>query len=68
MTILSLAEPAVAQLEALGYRRATIPKSRYPQLPGDVLTIDFSGWPLFVHAELADDDVYAQTARRSRHA
>ncbi len=57
MTVLPLAEPAVTQLEALGYRRAVIPQARYPQLPADILTIDFSGWPLFVHAELPDADV-----------
>ena len=57
MTVLALAEPAVARLEDLGYRRAVIPTSRYPKLPHDILTIDFSGWPLFVHAELPDDDV-----------
>ena len=57
MTVLALAEPAVAHLEDLGYRRAVIPTSRYPKLPHDILTIDFSGWPLFVHAELPDDDV-----------
>jgi len=59
MTILSLAEPAVTQLEALGYRRSVIPHARYTGLPHDVLTIDFSGWPLFVHAELPDADVGA---------
>jgi hypothetical protein len=57
MTIISLAEPAVVQLEALGYRRAVIPQSRYPRLPHEILTVDFSGWPLFVHAELPDADV-----------
>jgi TRAP-type uncharacterized transport system substrate-binding protein len=57
MTALSLAEPAVAQLEALGYRRAVIPQTRYPKLAADILTIDFSGWPLFVHADLPDADV-----------
>ena len=57
MTILTLAEPAVTRLETLGYRRASIPQARYARLPEDVLTIDFSGWPLFVHAELSDDDV-----------
>jgi TRAP-type uncharacterized transport system substrate-binding protein len=57
MTVLSLAEPAVAQLETLGYRRAVIPQARYPKLATDVLTVDFSGWPLFVHAELPDADV-----------
>jgi TRAP-type uncharacterized transport system substrate-binding protein len=57
MTILSLSEPAVAQLETAGYRRAVIPQSRYPRLPHEILTVDFSGWPLFVHAELPDADV-----------
>jgi TRAP-type uncharacterized transport system substrate-binding protein len=57
MTVLALAEPAVAQLEALGYRRAVIPRTRHPQLAADVLTVDFSGWPLFVHADLPDADV-----------
>ena len=57
MTVLSLAEPAVAQLEALGYRRAVIPQTRYPKLPSDILTVDFSGWPLFVRADLPDADV-----------
>jgi len=57
MTILSLSEPTLAQLEAGGYRRATIPQARYPRLPHDVHTVDFSGWPLFVHAELPDADV-----------
>jgi TRAP-type uncharacterized transport system substrate-binding protein len=57
MTILSLAEPAVVQLEALGYRRAVIPQARYPRIPHEILTVDFSGWPLFVHAELPDGDV-----------
>jgi TRAP-type uncharacterized transport system substrate-binding protein len=57
MTVLSLAEPAMARLEALGYRRTLIPRSRHPRLAHDVLTVDFSGWPLFVRADLADDDV-----------
>ena len=57
MTVLSLAEPALAQLEALGYRRAIIPQARYPKLATDVLTVDFSGWPLFVHADSSDRDV-----------
>jgi hypothetical protein len=57
MTVLSLGDPVIAKLEVLGYRRAAIPQTRYARLPHDVSTIDFSGWPLFVHAELADGDV-----------
>ena len=34
-------------------------KSAYPKLSRDVLTLDFSGWTLFVHAE-ADDALVTQ--------
>jgi TRAP-type uncharacterized transport system substrate-binding protein len=54
ITILPLAEATVVKLEAMGYRRAVLPKSAYPKLPHDVLSLDFSGWTVFVHAE-ADD-------------
>ena len=57
MTILPLAEATVRKLEAMGYRRAVISRDVFPALPRDVQTIDFSGWPIFVHAELADDIV-----------
>ena len=57
MTILTLTEPTVKRLEAMGHRRAYIRKKDYPKLAADVLTIDFSGWPVFVRADLADDTV-----------
>jgi hypothetical protein len=57
MTILPLAETTVRKLETMGYRRALIRRADFPRLPKDVLTIDFSGWTIFVHAELADDIV-----------
>jgi TRAP-type uncharacterized transport system substrate-binding protein len=55
MTILPLAEATVRKLEAMGYRRGIISRELYPRLPHDVLTIDFSGWAVFVHAELPDE-------------
>jgi TRAP-type uncharacterized transport system substrate-binding protein len=72
ITFLPLAEPTVQKLEAMGYRRAIMPRSAYPKLPGDVLTLDFSGWPVFVHAE-ADDALVtnicaALLARKARIA
>ena len=57
MTMLPLAEATVQKLEAMGYRRAVLQKSAFAKLPGDVLTVDFSGWPIFVHAELPDERV-----------
>ncbi|HXF33510.1 MAG TPA: TAXI family TRAP transporter solute-binding subunit, partial [Candidatus Acidoferrales bacterium] len=55
MIPLPLAEETVRKLEAIGLRRAKILKARYPELAADVLTVSFSGWPVFVHAELPDE-------------
>ncbi len=38
---------AIARLEALGYRRRV--------LDGGILTLDFSGWAIFVHADASED-------------
>jgi TRAP-type uncharacterized transport system substrate-binding protein len=38
----------------MGYRRGVVKKVDFPALPGDVLTLDFSGWPLFVHKDAPD--------------
>jgi TRAP-type uncharacterized transport system substrate-binding protein len=54
IAILPLTETTVQKLEAMGYRRAVLPQSAYPKLPHDVLSLDFSGWTVFVHAA-ADD-------------
>jgi TRAP-type uncharacterized transport system substrate-binding protein len=52
-----MTEPTVRKLEALGFRRATIRKANYPGLESDVLTVSFSGWPIFVRADLDDQTV-----------
>jgi TRAP-type uncharacterized transport system substrate-binding protein len=51
MRVLQMTESTAARLEAIGYRRAWLEPSDYPLLPERVLTLDFSGWPLFVHAD-----------------
>lgn len=45
-------------LGQLGWRKVTLPKSRFPGLAGDVETIDFSGWPLYGNASLPDEVAY----------
>jgi hypothetical protein len=30
-------------------------KERFPKLPADVLSLDFSGWPIYTHASVPDD-------------
>ena len=49
----------VKELEGLGYTRSVLPKSRYPQLTQDTLTIDYSGWALVTHKWLPNDVAYA---------
>ena len=46
-------------LAAIGYRPSVLPKSRFPALPADVPTVDFSGWPMVVHADMPEDVAYA---------
>jgi TRAP-type uncharacterized transport system substrate-binding protein len=47
------------QLKAAGYRAGVVPKSHFKGLATDVPTIDFSGWPLVVRADMQDDVAYA---------
>jgi hypothetical protein len=54
INILPLAEQTVRKLENMGYRRGTIAKAKYTALPHDILTVGFSGWPIFVRADLPD--------------
>lgn len=62
MTVLPFAEATVAKLEARGYRRAIISSSEYPALPQDLLTLDFSGWAIYVRAD-ADDALVTALCR-----
>jgi hypothetical protein len=47
------------KLTAIGYRASVLPTSRFPALPSDVPTVDFSGWPMIVNAAMPDDVAYA---------
>jgi TRAP-type uncharacterized transport system substrate-binding protein len=47
------------KLTATGYRPSVLPKSRFPTLPADVPTLDFSGWPMVIHAGMPEDVAYA---------
>jgi TRAP-type uncharacterized transport system substrate-binding protein len=55
--ILPLEEDMVQKFEEMGFRRTSIRKEEYPKLPADVLTLDFSGWPIYTHANVSDDIV-----------
>jgi len=47
------------KLKALGYRAGVVPKSHFKGLASDVPTIDFSGWPMVVRADMPNDVAYA---------
>lgn len=56
--LLTLEEPVLRQLEAIGWRRAAIPAGRYSGLEAEHVCLDFGGWPLFTRASLADEQAY----------
>jgi TRAP-type uncharacterized transport system substrate-binding protein len=52
-------EPEIMRaVEALGWRRVTIPAGRYPHLTADYECIDYSGWPLYTRESMPDEVVY----------
>lgn len=55
MRFLPLEEPLLQQMEALGLLRATLDPSEFPELDAAVPTLDFSGWPIYTHADTPDD-------------
>ncbi|HEX2933276.1 MAG TPA: TAXI family TRAP transporter solute-binding subunit [Candidatus Binatia bacterium] len=62
MRVLPLDEAMLAQLETLGFQRAVLPKAHYPKLESDVPTLDFSGFPVYTHANVPDSIVTAVCA------
>ncbi len=54
LRVLPLDEAALTHLEGIGFRRAIIAKARYPKLPADVPSLDFSGFAVYTHASVAD--------------
>jgi TRAP-type uncharacterized transport system substrate-binding protein len=46
------------KLVAMGYRPTVMPKSRFHGMTEDIQTIDFSGWPMIVRADMPDAAAY----------
>jgi TRAP-type uncharacterized transport system substrate-binding protein len=55
MTVLNMKEETIQKLETIGHKRAYARKEQFPNFPGDITTVDFSGWPVFVHADASDE-------------
>ena len=46
-------------MAALGYRPTGMTKAEFPEIPAEVQTLDFSGWPMIVRADMREDVAYA---------
>jgi TRAP transporter TAXI family solute receptor len=57
--VVAIEPEVVKKLEQMGYTRSVLPKSRYPQLKEDTLTIDYSGWALVTHRWLPNRVAYS---------
>jgi hypothetical protein len=56
---LPLEGKVLKDLTRLGYRPAQLSEAHFKGLNRPVRTIDFSGWPMIVHADMADEVAYA---------
>jgi TRAP-type uncharacterized transport system substrate-binding protein len=46
-------------LKALGYRSGVLPKTYFKRMKDSIPTIDFSGWPMVVRADMPNDIAHA---------
>ncbi len=58
MRFLPIEEPVLEQLREIGFRTSVLPRSMFPRLPADLPTVDFSGWPVFTHADVDEGFIY----------
>lgn len=59
MRFLQFEEDHLRKLEAMGLRRVPLNREVFPQITEDVWAIDFSGWCVYTHADVANDYVTA---------
>jgi TRAP-type uncharacterized transport system substrate-binding protein len=59
MRHLDVDDGVIAILGAAGLRPGVVKRADYPGIPADVSTLDFSGFPLYTHADVPDDQVRA---------
>jgi TRAP-type uncharacterized transport system substrate-binding protein len=55
---LELEPDVLSRLEAIGWRRAILPRERFPRLERDLQAIDYSGWPLYTRESLPEEVAY----------
>src|SRR5579871_139930 len=64
-----LQDSTLARMETIGWPLLSL-RERFPDLPQDLMTISFSGWPLYTHADLPEETGYriAEALYRARDA
>lgn len=62
MRMVPLEESLLQALEEMGFRRGTLAKAEFPKLTADVPTLDFSGWPVYTHANAPEAVIRAYCA------
>ena len=58
MRFLSIDDAVLRKMEKIGFPRAMLTREHYPQMDGDIRTVDFSGWTFFCHADLPSKIAY----------
>ena len=56
---LPLEGAVLKNMVAMGYRPGVMSTSRFPGMAEDITTIDFSGWPMIVRADMKEEVAYA---------
>src|SRR4029079_9029637 len=56
---LPIERKVLREMKALGYRAALLSKSHFTGLNENIPTLDFSGWPMIVRADMPNDVAYA---------
>ena len=57
--VLPIEEDMMRKFEAMGFRRSILKKDSFPNLAGDTMSLDFSGWAVFTRADAPDDFITA---------
>lgn len=57
------------RLSSMGYRTSVVPRTRFKNMPADVATVDFSGWPMVVRTDMPNDVAFAlcEAVEKRRH-
>ena len=70
MRFFDVDDDTMGRLGELGLRRGVIAQASHPRLPADVQSVDFSGFPVFTHADVPESEIRAVCAaleaRRNR--